>query len=317
MYLDIYQDDDPIIGGDINGIVGDSDVDVCDSEDAAEIVVLDESGPEEEGGRLVEGVLQGPDGEQEVRDLARRAEDELNGEEERDVRAAVGDAVDVDGGSPAPTEQVAPRPRHVRRVLGTPTREEEDDDDDVEVDVEGCSSGEEGEGGAGKPTSRCPLCPAAFWRVEHRTRHLRCHLGPRRAHGCSSCTASFNRNDQLQAHERLHRGERPYRCVRSGCGRGFLTKEMAREHAAADHRDLPFRCEECGDAFLRALSLQRHARAHTGEKPFACPQCDKRFANSPSKRRHVRVHHSPAAARAATPEADPPPPPLPLHERDV
>ena len=76
------------------------------------------------------------------------------------------------------------------------------------------------------------------------------------------------------------------------CGKTFVHKLSARNHALIHSGNKPFQCSICDRTFRQRAHVIYHMRTHTeNDRPFFCSICNKRFCTESSLERHNEITH--------------------------
>lgn len=114
---------------------------------------------------------------------------------------------------------------------------------------------------------------------------------------CQFCSLSLS-NDNLARHiKRFHSDDNEkfeYKCDFNGCGKGFTTKSMLRDHKNLHLGLKPYVCEFCSKAFPHNAVLRRHKYRHINPEKFKCKVCNECFVTGRGLQNHVQRKHTDA-----------------------
>ena len=137
----------------------------------------------------------------------------------------------------------------------------------------------------------CSQCDRSFSFKSTLVNHKRT-VHAAKCYVCTLCEKSFPTHHDLARHSYTHSPNKPFRCDKQGCGKGFTCKSSLNKHIRLKHEvEKVYRCANCSKTFQMECDIQRHMFTHTNVRPFKCTICSKTYTCKSSLKQHINLIH--------------------------
>lgn len=138
----------------------------------------------------------------------------------------------------------------------------------------------------------CHICAAKFAGIRTLQGHINnVHRPDHELFSCDLCHKQFNTKTNYRNHLLLH--QQPTKQC-SLCSKRFHTQNYLRGHFLRTHapwNELPYACTKCEKGFMDKQVWRNHLSMHAGTTPYTCRYCPREYLNQSNQMAHEKKNH--------------------------